>query len=332
MAKTKHGLQETTGLYQIRGIVNGVDKEKFFTEKKTKTQKDMRIVNFGVEVAPNKSIYLNLNGMARDEVVFSKSEGEGKDRKTVTKKIKWDKRNSFNEEGFSLLGLRIGLEKDSDGKNVQETMVEFDACKKINDTLEDGASIFSKGKIEFSSFDGKDGKAHSIKFVPQQLSLCSKDLDFSDEGFEVKSDFSQQIIFMGIDKKNDYFVVNAKIVTYSSIEDAEFIIKDKALATMFKQKLKPYNAIQVYGHIEVTESVETVVDDDTWGEEDPTQKINNPTKRELVITGAKGKTVDTETYTKEKIDEAIKKLEQSNNAQGDWGSEDTVNDAEDGEW
>lgn len=328
MAKTKHGLQETIGLFQIRGVVNGSEKEKFYVEKKTKSQKDMRLVNFGVEIEPNKSIYVNLNGMVKDEVFFSTKD---KDGKTVTEKVKWDKRKTFNKEGYSLIGLRLGLEKDEDGKNIQETMVEFDACERIGSTLKDDMSVFIKGKIEFSSFDGQDGKKRSIKFIPQQLSLCSKDIDFTDETFKVKSDFSQQIIYMGIDKVNDVFVVKAKIVTYSSIEDAEFIIKDSKLANLFRTKLKPYNAIQVHGHIEVTESVEEVADDDTWGESDPTQKINNPTKRDLVITGAKGNTVDTTTYTKDKIEEAIKKLEQSNNAQSDWGSN-SVEDVDDGEW
>lgn len=329
MAKTKHGLQETTGLYQIRGIVNGVEKEKFYTEKKTKTLKDMRIVNFGVEVEPNKSIYLNLNGMVKDEVVFSTRD---KDNKTITEKVKWDKRKTFNKEGYNLIGLRVGLEKDEGGKNVQQTLTEYDACKKIKETLEDDMSIFSKGKIEFSSFDAQDGKKRSIKFVPQQISLCSKDVDFSDESYEVKSDFSQQIVFMGIEKKDEDFIVSTKIVTYSSIEDAEFVVKDKALANTFKQKLKAYNAIQVHGHIEVSENVEVTTDDDTWGESDPTKKINNPTTRRLVITGAKGNTLDTTTYTKEKIEEAIQKIEQSNNAQGDWGSGSSVKDVDDGEW
>ena len=48
MAKTKHGLQETTGQYQGRGIVTGTEKESFYKEIKTKTKKDMRLVNFGI--------------------------------------------------------------------------------------------------------------------------------------------------------------------------------------------------------------------------------------------------------------------------------------------
>jgi hypothetical protein len=329
MAKTKHGLQETTGLYQIRGIVNGADKEKFYTDKKTKTQKDMRMINFGIEIEPNKSVYLNLNGMVKDEVYFSAKDNEGK---TVTEKVKWDKRKTYNKEGYSLIGIRLGLEKDNEGKNVQTTLTEFDACEKIGATLKDGMSVFSKGKIEFSSFENKDGKKRSVKFIPQQISLCSKDINFTDEEFEAKADFSQQIIFMGIEKKDDVFVVKAKIVTYSSIEDAEFIIKDKGLANTFRQKLKEYNAIQVHGHIEVTENVEEVTDDDTWGEDDPTQRINTPTRRDLVITGAKGNTLDTTTYTKENIEEATKKLEQSQNAQEDWGSDNKIKDVEDEEW
>lgn len=329
MAKTKHGLQETAGLYQIRGVVTGADKEKFYVEKKTKSNKDMRMVSFGLEIEPNKSVYFSLNGMVKDEVFFS---AKDKDGKTVTEKVKWDKRKTFNKEGYGIIGLRVGLEKDEDGKNVQETLVDFDACEKIGKTMTDGMSVFTKGKIEFSSYDGQDGKKRTVKFVPQQISLCSKDIDFADEGFEVKSDFSQQIVYMGIDKKDDVFVVKAKIVTYSSIEDTEFIIKDKNLANMFKQKLKPYNAIQVHGHIEVSENVETVVDDDTWGESDPTQRVNTPTRRDLVITGAKGNTVDTTTYNKDNIEEAVKKLEQSENAQGDWGSSSNVNDVDDGEW
>ena len=335
MAKTKHGLQETTGVYQVRGIVNGVDKEKFYTDKKTKTNKDMRIVNFGIEFDKGKTSYLGFNGMVKDEVYFSKRDAEGK---SVVEKVKWNARDTFNKqkgkEDFSLMGMRIGLEKGEDGKNIKQTLAEYDACLKIKELLEDDMSVFSKCKIEFSSFeDDKHNKKRSIKFVPQQISLCSNDVNFDEEGFEPKSDFSQQIIFMGIDKKdNGEFTVKAKIVTYSSIEDTEFTIKDKSLAQMFKQKLKPYNAIQVHGHVEVIENVSQVEDDDdNWGESDPTSQIGSPTERILVITGAKGKTLDKDTYTEEKINEAMQKLEQSNNAQQDWGTS-SSKDVDDDEW
>ena len=328
MAKTKHGLQETQGMFQIRGTVTGTEKGNFYDEKKTKTGKDMRLLNFGVNVEKNKAVYLSLNGMAKDEVYFSKKMDDGK---VDVKKVQWANRMTFKEEGYGLIGLNVGLEKDDKGKNIKHTYVEFDACKKISELLKDDMSIFTKGKIEFSSFDSNDGKKRAVKFIPQQLSLTSKEIDFESEDFELKSDFKQQIIFMGIDKeKEDRFVLSAKIVTYSSIEDAEFIIKDSKLAQMFKKNLKPYNAITVHGNIVVEESVEDVQDDDCWGEEDPTKKILNPTKRELVITGATPSTIDRDTYSESNIEEAIAKLTQSENAKDDWGTS-SSND-EDDEW
>lgn len=78
MAKTKHGLQETTNLFQVRGVVNGTEKENFYREIKTRTQKDMRIVNFGVEIEPKKNVYLTLSGLPQANVYFSKREDDGK--------------------------------------------------------------------------------------------------------------------------------------------------------------------------------------------------------------------------------------------------------------
>lgn len=331
MANTKHGLQQTTGTYQLKGVITGVEKDNFYKEIKTRSGKDMRLVNFGVEVAPNKTIYNSLNGMQKDEVFFSKRDKETK--KTEIKKVKWNNRNTFNEEGFSLIGTRLGLEKDEEGKNIKKTLVEYDACKEINDNMEDDQSVFIKGQIEFSSYDSDNGKKRNVKFIPQQISLCSKEIDFSEEGFEAESAFSQQIVFMGIEKKDGRYVVSAKIITYSSIEDTEFIIKDDALAKLFKQKLKPYNAIQVHGHIVVEESVEQVQDDDIWGKEDPTKKLNSPTRRELVITGAKGSTLDKTTYSESIVNEAIKKLTQEQQANDDWGSSSSSDEEEtDEDW
>ena len=63
---------------------SGCDKDKFYTELTTSTGKPMRMVNVGVEIDKNKSVYISLNGMERDVVYFSKTEGKGKDRKTTT--------------------------------------------------------------------------------------------------------------------------------------------------------------------------------------------------------------------------------------------------------
>ena len=56
-----------------------------------------------------------------------------------------------------------------------------------------------------------------------------------------------------------------------------------------------------------TETV-TTDDDDNWGEEDSMDKVSAPTKREFIITGAKGSSIDKELYTEENVTEAIAKI------------------------
>ena len=133
---------------------------------------------------------------------------------------------------------------------------------------------------------------------------------------------------MGIEKEVDdknvatgRFIVTAKIVTYSTIEDVEFIIANASLANKFKKTLKPYNAIRVNGHMVMTMQTETVQDDDEWGEADAMERPKSPVKREFIITGAKGNTLDKETYTQELVEEAMAKIAKANKAKEDFGSD-----------
>ena len=214
--------------------------------------------------------------------------------------------------------------------------------------LKDGASVFIRGNLDYSSFtDDKGNKRTSTKLVPNQISLCSE-VNFDDEKFEKQNDFNQVIIFMGIEQEKDdndkptgRFIVLAKIVTYSNIEDVQFIIEDKALANKFKKSLNPYNAIKVSGHMVSSTQTETVTtdDDDNWGEEDSMEKVSAPTKREFIITGAKGSSIDKELYTEENVTEAIAKIKNANKAEesfgsdsnDDWGSADGLDGSDEDE-
>lgn len=337
------GLQETKGSFQIRGKLTGCDKDKFYTELTTSTGKPMRMVNVGVEIDKNKSVYISLNGMERDVVYFSKTEGKGKDRKTTTEKVKWADRFTFNKKDFRPIGINLGLTKvtDSTGKEVNDKkiLIEYDACKYIADNAKDGMSVFVRGKNEFSTYQDR----HQTRFVPSQMSLC-KDVDFDSEEFNVIGNFEQVIVFMGIETNDEgNSTVSAKIVTYNSIEDAEFIIdKSKSKFASTLRKLKPYTALKVFGDIMIEHDIEEIEedDDDGWGESNPMDRVNNPTKRILLITGADKDSVDTEIYSEEIIDKAIAKTKATENANKDFGSDDSdwgsVSDSEltdeDDEW
>ena len=215
-------LPETKGSFQLKGIVSGVEKENFYKEIKTKSNKDMRMINFGVGYAEGSTLYVNLQGMEQDNVYYSKK-AEKKGEKGETVKVPWADRFTYNREGFRLIGKNIGVKKkvDETGKTVNDkkVMTDFDACKEVNENLKDGASVFIRGTLDYSSFlDNNGNKKSSTKLVPNQISLCA-DVVFDDDNFTQQNDFNQVIIFMGIgqekvdDKPTGRFVVAAKIVT-----------------------------------------------------------------------------------------------------------------------
>ena len=330
MANRIFELPETKGSFQVKGKINGVQREKFYTDKKTRNNNDFRAVNFGCEYDDKTSVYLSLNGMPQKEVYFSKRNSET--GKTDTKKVAWANRNKFNEDGYRMIGVNLGLTKttDKDGKEINDkkTMHAFDACEYIKKNMKDDMSTFIRGNIEFSSYIDKNGDVRrSIKYVPNQVSLC-KDVDFEEYGDDNKPvhDFTQTIVFMGIDKEQidgkdtGRFVVQSKIVTWSDIVDTEFIITDSKLASLFKKNLKAYYSLSVHGRIEVSHKVEEVSEDDGWGESNNMASVSAPTKTEMIITGATPATIDKESYTEKNVSEAIVKIRNAKTAEQNFGS------------
>ncbi len=57
------------------------------------------------------------------------------------------------------------------------------------------------------------------------------------------------------------------------------------------------------------------------------EKVLAPTKREFIITNAKGSTVDKELYTETNVTEAMSKITQANKAENDFGG-----DADNDDW
>lgn len=318
MAEKKKGLglPQTKGSFQVRGKVSGTQKDKFYIEKLTKTDKPWRSVSFGVQFTEDSTIYVGLNGMERDLVYFSKKE----DKNTITKEVPWKDRFIFSEKDFSLIGVNVGVKKIKDEKgneiNDKKRLTDYDACKEISENLVDDKTVFVKGNIEFGSYNEK----HTTKFVPSQVSLA-KDIDFSSEDFKPLADFTQVIVFTGIKPNDDKTraTVSAKIVNYNSIEDAEFIITNMNLAKMFNKNLKPYTSIKVWGNISVEKNTEEVTESNCWGEDNNMEKVNAPTIRELIITGADPETIDTITYTEAEIDKAIESIKASKKAEADFG-------------
>lgn len=343
-------LPQTKGNFQIKGIVTGTQKDNFYKETQTKnTQKPWRILNFGVKTDKESTIYITLSDGEKDKVYFSKTETVDGKKKTDVQDVAWKDRFKFNKEGYRIIGVNTGVSKKTDEKgnevNDKKMLTGYDACKEINDNLVDDQSVFMRGSIDYSHYkSNNDEVKRAVKFIPNQVSLC-KDVDFDAEDFEPTNNFTQVIIFTGIEPEDDTkkrFIVSAKIVNYNSIEDAEFITEKKDLATTFKKNLKPFTAIKVWGTISVIKDTEEVEVSDGWGEENKMDKINSPTKRELIITGADPNSRDDKTYTEEILENAMAKINANKKAENefgdnkvsdDWGSvgsgNSTANDEED---
>ena len=329
MANQIFDLPQQRGTFQMRGIVYGVERNSFYSEKKTKRGDDFRSLYFQVRTGKDGAPHnINMNGMVRDNVIFTRRENKERGITKDVKKVPFKDRNTFVcPDDYSLMGVHLGLVQNTvDGKSENErvTLVEFDACKYIADHLKDDESVFIKGSTEYSSYNGR----HQTKFVPQQISLCSKPIDFDADDFTENAFFTQDMVFTGIqfDKELGEAIVSAKIVGYNTIEDAVFYInpndseKVKKLMTNVKNKLKPYTSFTASGYMKGVEKVETVTEDDGWGESNEMTRQSSPVERKMYITGIDPSTFDKETYSEEKMAEAQAKIIANAQAKADFGA------------
>ncbi len=312
------GLQITKGYFELKGIVKGTDKDNFYKEFTTRTNKSMRMISFGVECADGKTIYVRMNGVERDKVYFSRSVTINGKKASETVEVPWSERFTFHEDDCRMMGVNLGIKKTNDDKgnmvNDKRIMTEYDACKYIADELEEGVSIYVKGKIEYSTYEEKQ----RTNFVPTQISLC-KPVDFNDPNFEEQANFTQTLMFMSVNQLQNEFSVSSKIVDYNSLENAEFVIENTALARNFKT-LKPYTSIKVYGKIKTVKDTTEVKSTGHWGEANPMERVNNPTVWKLVIIGADESSIDTTLYNEKSVTAAIDKLNAEASVQKDFGN------------
>jgi hypothetical protein len=324
MAKNKGlGLPQQRGNFEIKGIVTGTLKDKFYVESKTKTQKDFRSLNFGVQFDKNQTLFLSLTGMPQDNVYFSKRGEKG--QPPTTTPVPWKDRYTFRKEGFSLIGVNCGLEKTTNEKGAEVNNVKyltpFDACKYIKENLKDGSSVYIRGNIEFSHYANQAGETqHNSKLVITQISLC-KPVDFEVAGFEPEASFVQPLVFMGIAKEDAGSLVESMVVNYATVEDAEFLVENERLANNLRKGLKAYNAIKTWGNIRTLKNTETVENDsdDGWGDKNPMDKLTGQYRKTFIITGADPETIDKETYSESEIEKAIETMKANDTAKRDFG-------------
>ncbi len=338
--KGEHGLPLTSGEFKARGLVTATRKDTFFKQTTQKNGFERNTLNFGVKTSEDNEIYVQISDSEKEDAYFYKA-SETKGDKGTTKKISWGQRKNFKEEGFLPIGIIVGLEKDENNKNIKKNMFDYDAAEYLSKELKDDMAVLIVGELEFSSQEGENGKTRYKKLKIKKI--FNSAIDFSKEDFKEESFFKQKCLFMEIvqatkdgkpDTEDPRWIVKAKIVTYKTLEDIEFVIRNKILASNFKKHLKPYNRIAIHGVINnkrMAQEVENTSTDDWGGESDPFNVIGNPRKFEFEITGIETKDIDKETYTEDIVTKAFKAQDEFGNDSA-WENNESKEEDDGMEW
>lgn len=324
MANRIHELKQNSMTFEARGLITGTKSKNFYKSDTSKNGNAWNELNFGLTVAPQKTIWLKLKGFEQKEVFYFERVKKGE--KGNTKKVAWKDRKKSPGDNYRLIGVNISIDKDADNHNINEVMVPFDAIEHLHKNLQDGESFFVKGDIVPSSFVNKDGNAsHKIDLIPNQMSFTDSPINFDAENFIPKADINiAPLIFASIDKEMDEndkhtgrFILQGYSVQYNAIEMMDFVMEaqDAAFAAKIKKKMKPGNAMTMMGNIEVVHDVAVVDEEDDWNvqRKSPLNRVNSRSHYEYVIYDTKGD-FDKETYSEDSIAAAIKAIKQSKEA------------------
>ena len=71
MAKERiHDLKQTESTVQLRGVITGTKSNRFYKSGTGKNNNEWNVVEFGVKIAENETVYVKLNGFTRYEVFY----------------------------------------------------------------------------------------------------------------------------------------------------------------------------------------------------------------------------------------------------------------------
>ncbi|MCQ2076950.1 MAG: hypothetical protein MJZ20_07975 [Bacteroidaceae bacterium] len=326
MAKN-HELKNTKYNFEVRGIVAGVKRDKFYASGIGKNGSAWNRIRFSLQVAPKEYVTVTLMGNVRDKVyVYNK-------KTKSTNSVKWDDR--YREHDGRLIGIGVGLSKDESGKNENVVLTEYDAVEYMHKNLEDGMSVYVRGTLSPHTFERDGNTRHSVDMIINSIYLCKDNIDFDSEDFERKASFdSKAMLFHSIDKETDAddkatgrFVVSAYNVEYAAIEPISFIVDEahaKSLANPMKKAMKPCQAIEIDGTIVVNNFIEEVEDDDDlgcWGDADtvPQKRQKSHSIVEFRIDHAYPGTIDKETYSERELSAAIVAIAEAKNVSKQFG-------------
>lgn len=304
MADSK--LTQTKGSFTLKGIVSGMTNQYAFREDEVKNGKNKgktyRAIRFMVQTSLTNKIPVEMFGMELDYVYPYKKGKKGEKGHTI-RNHPFSKRNDL-PAGYTLIGINVGLEQDEKGKNIRQSLVDFDAVEYIYDNLNDGDSVYLTGELQFTSYVNSDGEeVDQTKYIIKQVFHEKNPIDLEAEDFEEVCAFEQEIVFTGSEvvKEDKSVIVRGYTVSYGDkFSVAEFVIRpdgdkdiEKTAKTFAGKKIKFGDTMKVFGMcLNKAETVEVEVEkneDDMFGGKKPKGLEKNAITTyttELQVTGA----------------------------------------------
>lgn len=308
-------------------MLSGTDKDNFFSAGKSQKGTPFNEVTLNVKANMNTTVYgIKVKGYIQENVYYKIGTANGG---TELKTVPWADRDNKNLIASSLgedaelsFKTRVVLEKNKDGQNIEKDMVAYDAAqyiKKLKDAgkVIDGTPVTVSGKIVMSrktSVDATTGEKTTRKYInlePTGIYL-SREVDLAaldEKQARTQATFDMEVIVKEFYELENKTYMKAIVVGYDFIEEMEFQFQEPKLAKTFKT-LKPYTMIRVKGAITSENNQEKIEEDidDPWCSGDEWKKVTGGSRIVYVIGKGEKDTIDTETYTKEAVEEAIERL------------------------
>lgn len=330
--RQKQEIPAMRGTFAVRGIVTAFNKTEPY-EKKTKTGKDWRKIQFDVTSSEGNIHKMQIQAFVGEKVYFS---GRVKDEtgadKTVVEEVYWNDRLKYKKDGFLPIDrVSFGLKKvtNAEGKeeNEKHTKVTYDAIEDIYNLLEVGMSVYVRGNIQVEEYTRQDGaKGNTTRLIPTQISLTQAPIDFNAEDFQETATFELQAIAEEIEVTgSEEVTITGLFIGNQRLGRQTLVFKnDPSMPEGFDlavwingcrnlQRAPKYVSAIFAGNMVNTANQESVSQDDGAVDEfgfptsyvSPLRNRGTGYRREFLCSGIVPSSIDKDTYTEENVDTFI---------------------------
>lgn len=278
MAEKAKKLEQTRGLFKLRGFVKGVDRDNAFEESVrtdgTRAGETFRKLNLGIQTTDSNQIRVGLFSYEPEEVFIWNSAKKKKNKDYKGERIPYEQyletKEILKENGDAVLQSRVGVEHDEKGKAISHSMTHFEAIEEIYTNIDNDDSVYVEGQVGYSSYKNKeDEDVTGINYNIEKFYKSSKPYDFDDEKYEPMHYYEQQFVYVDsmIDKSAKKLYVTGRIIDYrQNTVDAVFVVNygdDESMGKLAKNINKKFqfgDLVTVFGEV-LNESIETEVED-----------------------------------------------------------------------